>query len=140
MRLIAAFLLLAAGGFADEQSDRAAIDSLIHSLRNSSNVSALFTADAENELNRLEAIELNMAKAAHMPWSEVGPPVLVIDTIRFVTADVAIANASEMQTGSTITSRLPVLFVMKREKDEWKIASLRLLSPWPIEISPPARR
>jgi hypothetical protein len=113
--------------FADEPADRAAIDAVIHSLKTVEPVSQLFTTDADSDLPKLQSIEQSMNRAAHTPWSETGPPVLVINSTRFLSPDVAIVNAVETEIGP-VPRKIPVLFVMKRETSGWKIAALRLLA------------
>ena len=125
--LLAAALLCTLPAFADEPADRTTIETVIHSLKTAGSVSVLFTADADSDLAELNA----MSDAAKQPWSEALPPALVIDSIRFVTADVAIVNAANVQITSTLVRRAPVMFVMKREGAAWKIASLRMLTSSP---------
>jgi len=48
-------------------------------------------------------------------------PRFVSTTIRFITPDVALVDG----TWQTV----PLLFVMKKEENDWKIASLRTLAP-----------
>jgi hypothetical protein len=133
--LIAATLPFTGIAYADGPADRTAIETVIHSLKTAEHVSDLFTADADSDLNRLRAIEQNMNASAHTPWSETGPPVLLINTVRFISADVAIVNAAEARIGP-IPSNVPVLFVMKKETSGWKIALLRVVSPDFVSVLP----
>jgi hypothetical protein len=112
--------------WADEAAERTAIEGVIGALNDAqpgtSARSSLFTADAENELDR-------RSQPSDRPWSEVTRPRLVIQAIRFVTPEVALVNAASTQYGSTTpVRRIPVLLVMKKEAN-WRIASLRLLAP-----------
>ena len=83
---------------------------------------------------------------SHEPWGEatinfpgIGPltasvemlnPHMVSSAIRFITPDVALADGvCTHKDDSTTTQTTPVLFVMKKEGDDWKIASLRVLAP-----------
>ena len=126
MKLLAIALLCAMLATADEAADRTSIDAVIHSLKTAQPVSSLFTADADSDLARLQALEQRLNAAVHTPWSEAGPPALVIDSMRFLTDDVVLVNAAEMQIGP-MPRKFPVLFVMKRETSGWKIASLKML-------------
>ena len=126
MRVLASALLCAALALADGPADRAAIENVIHSLKTAKPVSVLFTADADSDLDRLNSQNRQMADAAKEPWSEVTPPMLLIEAGRFVTADVALVDATNMQLGA-MTAKTRVLFVMKKESAGWKIASLRML-------------
>jgi hypothetical protein len=69
-----------------------------------------------------------MVEAAKRPWSETMMPRMVVQSIRFVTPDVALVDAAETQFGSTLNRRIPLLLVMKKEGTKWRIASLRLLN------------
>jgi hypothetical protein len=88
----------------------------------------LFTADAENELNRLASLDRWLIERSKEPWSEVTTPRLVIQSVRFVTPDAALVDAANTLFGSTILARrIPVLVVMKKEGAGWRISSLRVL-------------
>jgi hypothetical protein len=130
--LLASALLCSTLAFGDQPADRTAIETVINSLKTAKPVSVLFTADADSDLAQLDAAQSAMAEAARQPWSEAMPPKLVIDSIRFVTADVAIVNAANRQITSTMVRRTPVLLVMRREDSGWKIASLRMLTASPV--------
>jgi hypothetical protein len=127
--ILASVLLCATLAFADQPADRTAIESVVKSLKTASPVAALFTADADSDLVQLNAAQ--SSETADQIWSESAPPGLVIDSIRFLTPDVAIVNAAVLQIGSVLIRRTPVLFVMKKETNSWKIASLRMLSASP---------
>ena len=82
---------------------------------------------------------------SHEPWGEatinfpgIGSitsveilnPQITASAIRFITPDVALADgACTYKDDGTTTQTTPLLFVLKREGDDWKIASLRLLVP-----------
>ncbi|HEV2448218.1 MAG TPA: hypothetical protein VGS58_19940, partial [Candidatus Sulfopaludibacter sp.] len=60
--------------------------------------------------------------------SEVTAPHLAIQSLRFVTPDVALVNAAGTQFGSAIVvRRTPLLLVVKKQPAGWRIASLRVL-------------
>jgi hypothetical protein len=111
-------------------ADRAAIEHVIGSLNAGYEKphSVLFTADAENEVDRLASLDRWLLERSNEPWSEVTTPRLVIQSVRFVTPDVALVDAANTHYGSTILARrIPVLFVMKKEGTVWRISSLRVL-------------
>jgi hypothetical protein len=54
-------------------------------------------------------------------------PKITSGAIRFITADVAIVEGTWTSDG-VATRTVPLLFVMKREGDKWKIASIRALA------------
>jgi hypothetical protein len=122
--LVATGLLCAALAFADVPADRKAIEKVINSLSTANPVSVLFTADAVSQLDQL-------TQPANEPWSEVfrptnGRPRIAVQSIRFLTPEVALVDAESTQVRSTAIWRVPVWLVMKKEGSDWKIASLRL--------------
>jgi hypothetical protein len=135
MRLIACIsLIFAALAHADETADRSAIERVIRLLSDRQPVpaqkqtSTLFTADADNDLARLTELNGQWLQLSREPWSEMTTPRLAIHSIRFVTPDVALVNAASVQYGSNIpVRRIPMLFVMKKEGTDWRIAALRVL-------------
>jgi hypothetical protein len=127
--LLAAGLLCATLAFADVPADRTAdrmeIAQVVKSLSTANPVSVLFTADADNQLDRLTQ------PPGREPWSEVfrstnGRPSISVQSIRFLTPDVALVDAVSTQIGSTAFRRVLVWLVMKKEGADWKIASLKL--------------
>lgn len=136
MRAFLAALLFLGAASAQSPDDRTAIEKVIRSLRTTEPVATLFTADADSDYPRLRAIEQAMSKAGHEPWSEVGPPALLINSVQMLSADAAIVNATETQMGVFATGRIPVVIALRKEKGEWKIAYLRLTSPVPGPVIP----
>ena len=136
-------------------ADRAAIGGAIAALNESTNEpsqrAAIFAADgnAAAELARLRrvnpafrivgpaegSVPLSTITISKEPWGEarinfpIEPPT-VRPSITFVTPDVALAEGAVAYLDDHFTPQsIPLLFVMKREGGDWKIASLRLLSP-----------
>jgi hypothetical protein len=149
-------LFFVSHAWADEAADRAAIGRAIASLNESSNEpsqhNALFTADgnAASELALLrrvnppfrivgpsqESIPIGAVTISHEPWGEarINFPAMESRTIDrsivFITPGVALAEgACAYQDDAAATQTTPLLFVMKKEGDDWKIASLRVLAP-----------
>jgi hypothetical protein len=127
-------LLFAAHAWADQAADRAAIERVIGALNSAQSRpgekpdSSLFTADADNQLDRLADLNRRLFQASKEPWSEATTPRMAIQSIRFVTPDVALVDAANTQYGSVIPARrIPLLLVMKKEGADWRIASLRVL-------------
>ena len=138
-------------GWADEAADRTAIANLIATLNEFPQHTDGFTADADGndvleQLWKGRRLASRMRSSpsdhptvviSHEPWGEAMinfPGVEIVNpriesrTIRFITPEVALADGVctyKAETGSTETT--PLLFVMKKEGDRWKIASLRLL-------------
>jgi hypothetical protein len=122
-------LLCATLAFADVPADRIAdridIAHVVDSLSTANPVSVLFTADADSQLDLLRT------QPPYEPLSEVfhatnGRPHISVQSIRFLTPEVALVDAVSAQIGSTAFRRVPVWLVMKKEASGWKIASLRL--------------
>jgi hypothetical protein len=127
-RLIAAAIIFAAFAYPQGARDRIAVEDLIHLLNTAQPVSALFTADAESDLDRLRVIQREM-RSAVTRTSGAAPPAFVIVEVRFLGPDVAIVNAAEVQLGGGSPKKIPVLLVVRRDAAGWKIAALRLLDP-----------
>jgi len=126
-------LIFSAFAWADERTDRVEIQGIIDALNNyvpdggQQQVSALFTNDANNQLARLRDLDRRLVPA-NTPWSEVTRPKIALQSIRFITYDVALVDAANSQYGSMILMRrVPLLMVMKRESSGWRVASLRVI-------------
>lgn len=62
-------------------------------------------------------------------WSEVTAPLIGNETVRFLSSDVALVDASQSRYGSLILKEsVPVTLIMKLEGGQWKIFSLRIQS------------
>jgi len=124
MKSVILLSFLAVGAvWADESSDRAAIEKVIATLNNR-NAAIEHTADFDNSFELARLRELRpVLTISHQPWGEASFrtwPITVV-RIRFITLDVATADAVAEQT-------LPVLFVLQKSEDRWKIASIRFLA------------
>jgi hypothetical protein len=126
--LLAVALLFSGITFAEGPSDRIAIEKLIHALKTADPVSSIFTDDADSELARLQEIERDMWNASRQPGSHVAPPAFVMASLRFLSSEVALVNAAEVQLGPKPPRKIPVLLIVKKESSGWKIASLRILA------------
>ena len=119
--------------FASEREDRADIESVIKSLGDGQTHLAqkkeLFTKDAQNEFDRLSEVDRRMAPGWDAPWSEVSRPRIVVESVRFITGDVAVVDAANTQYGTgCLAARVSVLLVMKKEPQGWRITALRVLA------------
>jgi hypothetical protein len=73
---------------------------------------------------------INFAGMAGMQRVELSNPRIVGSNIRFITLDVALADgALTYDDGNTTAQTTPLLFVMKKQGADWKIASIRILTP-----------
>jgi len=120
-------LLLATFAWVDNSADRTAIERITLGLTGGQK--PLFTADADSQLDRLRDLDRSMVESSKKPWSEVLMPRMVVQSIRFIAPDVAAVDAVDTQFGSTISRRIPVLLIMRKEAGEWRIASLRVIFP-----------
>ena len=115
-------ILVATCVWADDAGDREAIERLIAAVNHHSKPLAdVFTADApENERSMLSANE--------QPWSEVTSPRITTRSIRFIPPQVALVECTNTQYGSAIVVRTTLmLLVMKKDGEQWRIASVRTL-------------
>jgi|GEM_PF-7095852 len=121
-RILCLSILAAACAWADDATDREAIQRAITALNSHSNpLTELFTADAPES----EQIAL---LAPEQPWSEVTSPYLTIHSIRLLTPQIALVECANTQYGSAIVARTTgTLLVMKRDGVQWRIACVLAL-------------
>ena len=73
-----------------------------------------------------------LIKALRARTLEILNPRIGSRTIRFLTPDVALVDGAWTYKDDGATTRTtPLLFVMKKERGSWKIASIRVLAPAP---------
>ena len=118
MRALCCLLLLAALARADESADSAAIRKVLATFNHVSERATVLARDADlPPLDRLSG-------------QEVSQVYFEITAIRFVTPNVAFADATATQFGSVILKRSgPAMFVLKREGGAWRI-SVMLFAGW----------
>ena len=115
-------ILVATCAWADDATDRAAIERLITAVNNHSKpLTDLFTTDApENERSMLSANE--------QPWSEVTSPRITTRSIRLIAPRFALVECTNTQYGSVLVVRTTsMLLVMKKDGEQWRIASVQAL-------------
>jgi hypothetical protein len=151
---------------ADDAASRAAIFQAIVSL-NGGPAPGAFTVDADSELDRLPKVKQVFELPFPEPfqshptvtisqeiwgeatislgdvaccWEIVLSPRISCGAIRFITPEVAVAEGTWKYEDGPATQTIRLLFVMKNETGAWKIASLRVLAPRPVEpASPPGK-
>jgi hypothetical protein len=94
-------------------------------------LAAVFEATSDFRITGSRAVTgarpISVRLLARRPWSEVTPPKIENMAIRMITPNVAVVDAAWVQYGSAVTRRaLPVLLVVKKEGEHWRVASLRL--------------
>jgi len=123
MRALCCLLLLLPLLHADEAGDRTAIGQAIH------------------RFNDTSARQSVLAPNADVPdlsgcWrQEVSPIYFQMKTVRFVTPDVALADAAANRY-SLGKQTAPAFFVLKRAGADWKIDALRLMNNKCVTIVP----
>ena len=102
-------------------------------------VTALFTTDADQLVSsgewrrgREELVKGTMASSART----TGKRTIVIETIRMVGPDVAIADG-RYEISSAETRKMWSTFVMARQQGQWRISAIRNMLPAPP--TPPAK-
>ena len=125
-------ILVATCAWADDATDREAIERLIAAVNNHSKPLAdVFTANApENERSMLSAHE--------QPWSEITSPRLTSRSIRFISPHVALVECTNTQYGSMIVVQTTsMLLVMMKDGQQWRVASVRALQD-PAAVAKPS--
>ena len=112
---------------AGEREERTDIERVIRALNDGQRRDLLSTPEAQQEFDQLSKLAHRLLQSPDVPWSEVTRPSMIIQSVRFITPDVALVDAVNTQYGSVILRRrIPVLLVMRKDR-EWRIASLRLV-------------
>ncbi|MFY9723877.1 MAG: hypothetical protein WAJ87_00180 [Bryobacteraceae bacterium] len=139
VKLILCFpLFCAAGLWADEAQDRAAIDKVIAALNDPVQRAGLFTKDVDSsvdfdrlvDLHRKNCLPFGAMVGIDETWTVLTVPRVVSGSIRFITPEVAIVHgASDIRGAVTLARRVPLLFVMKKQGAEWRISAVRNSAP-----------
>jgi uncharacterized protein (TIGR02246 family) len=120
---------------ADEAAIRALVRSYVDAreLRSPEAVGALFTEDADQHTT---TGEWRRGRAGIVPGTmrssaaNTGTRDIKVETVRFLTADAAIADGPYTITGpGTQVRRMWATLVVTRQKDGWKIAAIRNATP-----------
>lgn len=138
VRLACLIITGALAAAAQTPSDDAAIRGLVKSYldardqRNDKLLATLFTAEVDQLVSsgewrkgRAALVEGTLASSAR----ETGKRTIEIETIRYISADVAIADGRYVIAGAADARRMWSTFVVKREKLDWKIAAIRNMLP-----------
>jgi hypothetical protein len=139
MKALLCLPLLFSAAWAEEASDREAVARVIARVNEVPLPASIFTADSDAApaLERLrKPPDHPTVIISHEPWGEatiqfpgreLRNPRIITRAVRFLTPDVALADAACVYDDAAPHTR-PLLFVMKREGGSWKIASVRLLA------------
>ena len=157
MRMALCFFF-AARGWAQDATDQVGILGVLSALNEVHREESVFARDADGapDLERLQAVPArlvvlnplgnpsNPARVviSHEPFGEavlVPPratteltnPRITAGTVRFITPDVAVAEASYTYREGANSETAPLLVILKRDGKDWKIASFRVLAKRP---------
>ena len=123
---------------AAQTTDEAAIRTVVRKyvnareLRDPKAIEAIFTADADQHTTsgewrrgRGEVIRGSMESSTRNP----GNRSITIETVRFITSDVAIADGPyEIVTGGDVR-RMWTTIILERESGVWRVAAIRNMVP-----------
>lgn len=144
MRVILCFALFSAvRPWAGEVPDRTAIVGIITALNDPIHLAALFTKDADSDVDFDRLVELHRigprppgaVLGMNEPWTQLTTPRIASGPIRFITPDVAIVDAESRIDGAvTLARSVPLLFVLKKEGANWRISAVRVVRVRPSPL------
>jgi len=136
-----AVVLLASTGLAAQtpaSTDEAAVREVVRryvnarELKDPAAIGALFTADADQHTTsgewrrgRAQIVPGTLESSKRNP----GTRTITVQTVRFITPDVAIADGPYEITGAGGTRKMWATIVLKREGGDWRIAAIRNMLP-----------
>jgi uncharacterized protein (TIGR02246 family) len=101
-------------------------------LKDPAAIEALFTADADQHTTsgewrrgRAQIVPGTLQSSARNP----GTRTITVQAVRFITADVAVADGPYEIRGPAGTRRMWATLVLKREATQWRIAAIRNMVP-----------
>jgi len=127
-------LQAAAQGLAEDSAIRTLVKSYFEARdqRDEKLLASLFTADVDQLVSsgewrkgRASLVEGTLASSAR----ETGKRTIEIETIRYISADVAIADGRYQIAGAAEARRMWSTFILKRENGRWRIAAIRNMLP-----------
>jgi uncharacterized protein (TIGR02246 family) len=94
-------------------------------------VASLFTLDGDlwigSEITAKGPEEIEGALEKPAIWSETTAPQIQNESVRFLSDDVALVDANQVQYGSLIIRKsVPVTMLLKYANGRWQIATMRL--------------
>ena len=117
----------------EEAAIRAVVRNYVNAreLRDPAAIEALFTADADQHTagewrrGRPQVIRGSLASSTQNP----GNRSITVETVRFITPDVAIADGPYEITMNDSVRRMWTTLVLEREDGAWRIAAIRNMVP-----------
>jgi uncharacterized protein (TIGR02246 family) len=138
MRLSLIFCMLAVAAYAQKPADEAAVRDIVkryvaaREARDAKAIEALFTADADQLVSsgvwrrgREEVVKGTLASSE----AAGGRRTIAVQTVRFVSPDVAIADGPYEIAGAAETRRMWTGIVVVRKPEGWRIAAIRNMLP-----------
>jgi uncharacterized protein (TIGR02246 family) len=103
-------------------------------LRDASAIEALFTIDADQQVTSGEwrrGRDQIVPGTLESSRQNTGTRTITVESVRFVTPDVALADGPYEISGSGggATRRMRATFVIRRDSDAWRIAAIRNMVP-----------
>lgn len=114
----------------DEAAVKAVVRNYVNAreLRDPAAIEALFTIDADQHTTsgewrrgRIQVAGGSLASSTQNP----GTRSITVETVRFITPDVAIADGPYVITTGTSVRRMWTTIVLEREQGAWRIAAIR---------------
>lgn len=118
----------------DEAAVRAVVARYVNAreVRDPKAIEALFTVDADQHTTggewrrgRAEVVKGTLASSQRNP----GTRTITVSAVRFITADVAIADGPYLIGDGANVRRMWTTIVLKRDGDAWRIAAIRNAVP-----------
>jgi uncharacterized protein (TIGR02246 family) len=134
----------AAQSSAVRSSDEAAVRTVVSTyvnareLRDLAAIETIFTADADQHTTsgewrrgRAAVIRGSMESSTLNPGKRI-----TIETVRFITSDVAVADGRYEITAGTNVRRMWTTIILERENGAWRIAAIRNMVPTTSPAAP----
>lgn len=138
MRMSLILCMLTICAFAQKPADEAAVRDVVkryvdaREARDAKAIQALFTADADQLVSsgvwrrgREEVVKGTLASSE----ASGGKRTISVQTVRFLSADVAIADGPYEIAGSAETRKMWTALIVVRRPEGWRIAAIRNMLP-----------
>lgn len=133
--LVVGALILGASAFADEASDRKAIEGVIAALNDSGKSHAdLFTRDSGESQRQID-FWLRRGIPTEV-FSETTRPFILLGAVRLITSEVAVVDVAITRFGSLPSGSVPLVLILRKDGD-WRVAAVRTpANPLPFGALP----
>lgn len=136
MRIL--IIVLSCSVFAQPAADEAAVRAVVANYVDAREridpkaVEALFTADADQLVSSGEwrkGLDAVVKGTMASSKANAGKRTISVESVRFITPDVAIADGRYELAGQTETRRMWTTLILKRTGGGWRIAAIRNMLP-----------